>query len=40
MDKDQIKKVMSYLGKLSVKKRKLKKKDYKAMADKRWSKNK
>lgn len=39
MDKDEIKKVMSYLGKLSAKKSKRTKKDYKAMALKRWAKH-
>jgi hypothetical protein len=39
MEQEEIKKVMSYLGKLSVKKRKLTKKDYKAMAIKRWLKH-
>ena len=40
MEQEEIKKVMSYLGKLSVKKQKKTKKEYKRMANIRWNKNK
>lgn len=37
MEQEEIKKVMSYLGKLSVKKQKRTKKQYREMANKRWA---
>lgn len=37
---EEIKKVMSYLGKLSVKKQRRTKKQYRDMANKRWAKHK
>lgn len=40
MDKEEIKKVMSHLGKLSVKKQKKTKREYSEMAKIRWAKHK
>jgi hypothetical protein len=40
MDKEEIKKVMSHLGKLSNKKKPRTKKQYRDMANKRWAKHK